>query len=67
MFWFFGHEACGTLASQSGIEPEPPALEDEVLTTGPPGKSRVSYFNRAPDKPKGIYCEKFVNCCTGNG
>ena len=37
--WLFGHEACGILAPQSGIEPTPPALKDEVLTTGPPGKS----------------------------
>ena len=39
MFWFFGLEACGILAPRPGIEPAPPALEDEVLTTGPPGKS----------------------------
>ena len=39
MFWFFGHEACGILAPQPGIEPAPPALESEILTTGPPGKS----------------------------
>ena len=38
-FGFFGCKACGTLALQPGIEPAPPALEDEVLTTGPPGKS----------------------------
>ena len=25
------------LAPQAGIEPAPPALEDELLTTGPPG------------------------------
>ena len=41
MFWFFGHEACGILAPLPGIEPTPHALEGEVLTTGPPGKSRV--------------------------
>ena len=35
MFWFFGHEACGTLAPSPGIEPAPLALEGEVLTTGP--------------------------------
>ena len=35
----FGHEACGILASQSGIEPAPPALEGEGSTTEPPGKS----------------------------
>ena len=39
MFWFFGQEACGILAPRPGIEPAPPALEGEVLTTGPPGKS----------------------------
>ena len=39
MFWFFGHEACGILAPQSGIEPAPLTLEGEVLTTGQPGKS----------------------------
>ena len=38
MFWFFGHEACGILAPWPGIEPAPPALEGEVLNTGPPGK-----------------------------
>ena len=27
------------LSSQTGIEPAPPALEGEVLTTGLPGKS----------------------------
>ena len=35
----FGHKACGILVSQLGIEPAPPVLEDEVLTTGPPGTS----------------------------
>ena len=39
MFCFFGCEACGILAPGPGIEPAPPALEGEVLTTGPPGKS----------------------------
>ena len=37
MFWFFGPEACG-------IEPAPPALEGEVLTTGLPGKAQDYYF-----------------------
>ena len=35
MFWFFGPEACGIPAPRPGIEPVPPALEGEVLTTGP--------------------------------
>ena len=39
MFWFFDHEACGILAPWPRIEPSPPALEDEALTTGPPPKS----------------------------
>ena len=38
MFRFFVSEACDILAPQPGIEPAPPALEGEVLTTGPPGK-----------------------------
>ena len=39
MFWILGHEARGILAPRPGIEPKPPALESEVLTTGRPGKS----------------------------
>ena len=39
MFWFFGLEARGILAPWPGIEPAPPALEGEALTTGPRGKS----------------------------
>ena len=40
-FGFFGPEACGILAPQPRIKPTPPALEGEVLTTGPPGKSPI--------------------------
>ena len=40
MFWYFGQEACGILASQVGIRP---ALEGEVLTTGLAGKSIYIY------------------------
>ena len=36
---FFGQEAYRTSAPQPGIKPVPSALGDEVLTTGPPGKS----------------------------
>jgi len=35
MFWYFGQEACGILASRPGIEPPLPALEGEIFTTGP--------------------------------
>ena len=47
--WNFS-EACGILARrgilapQPGIEPTPPALEGEVLTTGPPGKVPSSFL-----------------------
>ena len=40
MFLFFDCEACGIPAAWPGIEPAPHALE-EVLTTGPPGKSQA--------------------------
>ena len=38
-FLFFHQEAYGILTPWLGIEPAPPALESEVLTIGPPGKS----------------------------
>ena len=44
MFWVFGSEACWILAPWQGIEPRLPALEREVLTTGPPGKSFEVHF-----------------------
>ena len=44
MFWFFGREACGILAPRPRIEPAPPALEGEVCTTGPPGKSQREFI-----------------------
>ena len=45
MFWFFGHEACGILAPGPEIEPAPPAVEGEVLTTGPPEKGHLQFFS----------------------
>ena len=39
MFWFFDHEAYGILAPQPWLKLTSPALEGDVLTTGPPGKS----------------------------
>ena len=49
IFRFSGHEACGILAPESGIEPASPALEGP----GPSGKSHPSgikdHFLRAPD------------------
>ena len=37
-------EACGILVPQTGIEPASPALEGEVLTTGPSGRSLYHSF-----------------------
>ena len=45
MFWFFGHEACGILASKPGMEPALRAMEGKVLTTGPPKKCREYVLN----------------------
>ena len=42
MFWFSGHKAHGILTPRQGIKPVAPALEGEVSTTGPPGKSLTS-------------------------
>ena len=41
---FFGHMPCGILVPWPGMEPIPPTLEGEVLTTGPPGKSLLLLF-----------------------
>ena len=43
-FFFFGQEACRILALPRPMEPPPPALEGEVLITGPPGKSSAVPF-----------------------
>ena len=37
--------ACEVLAARPGIEPAPPALEGEVLTSGPLGKSLTYSYN----------------------
>ena len=44
-FCFFGPKACGILVPDQKIELAPPALEGEVLTTGPPGKSPNIFSN----------------------
>lgn len=45
MFWFFGQEACEILAPWPGSKPAPPTLEDDVLTTGPPGRSFQAFLD----------------------
>ena len=39
LFYVFGYQACGILASWPRMEPTPSALEGEVLTTGLTEKS----------------------------
>ena len=48
MFWFSNRKAYGILAPWPGIEPTPLASEDEVLTTGLPGKSHSLIFWNKP-------------------
>ena len=43
MFWFLGPTAHGILTPWPWIKPTVPALESEVLTTGPPGKCLSSW------------------------
>ena len=47
-FWFFfffsGCKAFGIFAPWPGIEPTPPAVESEVLSTGTPGKSQHGHL-----------------------
>ena len=47
----FSHEAPGNLSSWPGIEPNPPALEDDVLTTGQPGKPQFPFSNHPLSEP----------------
>ena len=42
VFWLFGHKAYGIFAPKPGVEPAPPAVESEVLTTGPPGRAPLN-------------------------
>ena len=48
MFWFFGCEACGIFAPQTGTEPTPSGLKGEGLTTGPLGKPCPVHFAGNP-------------------
>ena len=44
MFWFFGWEAYGIFNPWPEMEPMPPALDGQVLTTGQPGKFLEFFF-----------------------
>ena len=62
MVWFFGLKTCGILASWPGIEPIAPAVEGEVSTTGPPGKSSRTSICMCPE----LWMEKNSNKrCSG--
>ena len=50
-FFFFCKEACTILVPRPGIEPTSPALEHEVLTTGPPGNSRHILLVKQSPRP----------------
>ena len=43
-FGFLAMRHVGISAPQPGIKPVPPALEDKVLTTGPPRKFPLVYW-----------------------
>ena len=44
VLYFFYLKACGVLVPWLGVKPALPALEDEILTTEPPGKSPSDSF-----------------------
>ena len=43
VFWGFGHEACGILASQPGLKTAPPTPEGQSLEHRTPGKPLVTH------------------------
>ena len=47
-FWFFDHKVCRILVPQPGIELALPALEGEILTSGPLGKSLHCFLKFVP-------------------
>ena len=57
--WYFGCEAYGILAFQLEIELAPAALEGEVFTIGPPGKSLPSFSSYLPDA---WHCLTYLFC-----
>ena len=58
MLWFFGPKACWTLAPWPGIKPTPPALEGEVSTIEPPGKSPTKNSQHELSLPLSTQCMK---------
>ena len=52
----FGVKASGILVPHPGIEPTPPALEGEILTTGPPGSPTRISLKSISVKPNAMLC-----------
>ena len=54
MFWFLCLQGMWDLSYLTRDQAQPPALESEVLTTGPPGKSQPLSLNRALEKEAAV-------------
>ena len=65
MFWFFGSETYGILAPQPGIKPARVALESQVLSTGPPGKSFCGLFLTDNSLSQVELLNKYLGTCSG--
>ena len=74
IFWSFGRETCRILAPWPGLTPAPSALEGEVLTTGPPGRSltqgfwaenwyKQSIVEKIPSVVAWIYMYMYIGVC----
>ena len=64
-FGFFGSETYGILAPQPGIKPAPVALESQVLSTGPPGKSFCGLFLTDNSLSQVELLNKYLGTCSG--
>ena len=54
MFWFLCLQGMWELSSLSRDQAQSPALEGDVLTTGPPGKPQSLSLNRGLEKEAAI-------------
>ena len=54
VLFFFGHEVCGILVPQPGIEHTSLALGGDVLTTGPPEESPEAGLKAGLSDPKTV-------------
>ena len=61
IFWVFGHKAREILFPQPGTKAALPAMEGEVLTPAPPGKSHQLFIQM---KCSILMAKKLLNCMT---